>query len=495
MVHDFSSPRSCRSCHSRRRNAGSAHQFFLTATIILVLACHAAVPVIVGDTAAVPETYEPTWESLEKHPVPDWYRDAKFGIFIHWGVYSVPGWAPKGKYAEWYPRNMYKKGSPTWKYHVKHYGDPSQFTYNRFIPMFTADKWDPERWTDLFVAAGARYVVPVGEHHDGFAMWDSDLTEWDAADKGPKRDIIGELGRSCRKRKLKYAPSYHRMMNYYDPAYDNGAFSHPHYSPKGPDKVFVAEWKKRWEELRDKYRPDILWFDGDWKGPVELWGTKQIVADYYNEAKTWGVEVLVNDRLGKVRGTRGDFYTQEYHHGIRSPDIIPQTWESCRGIGASFGYNRQEGPNDYQPTGKLVRMLVDIVSKNGNLLLDIGPKADGTIPAIQRERLLGMGAWLKINGDAIYGTRPWKLYGEGKTVRFTRKKNTVYAVLFTWPGARAVIAAMAKGSKHLPEEIDAVRMLGAAGALEWTRGGDGLAVDLPSTKPCAHAWTLAVTLK
>lgn len=448
-----------------------------------------------GEAADVPARYEPTWESLEKHPVPNWFKDAKFGIFIHWGVYSVPGWAPKGKYAEWYPRNMYREGSPTNKYHKEHYGDPKEFTYNDFIPMFKAEKWDPDDWADLFVRAGARYVVPTGEHHDGFPLWDSDLTEWDAADMGPKRDLIGDLGRACRERGMKYAPSYHRMLNYYSPPYGGGAFGNPHYSPKGPDKVFVAEWKARWEELRDKYRPDIMWWDGDWTTPETVWGSRQIVADYYNVAKTWGKEVVVNDRLGKLRGKRGDFYTQEYQYGIRSEDIIPHCWESCRGIGHSFGYNRQEGPEDYASSQKLIEMLVDIVSKNGNLLLDIGPRADGTIPEIQRQRLEDMGRWLDVNGPAIYGTRSWRVFGEGKSIRFTRKGRALYVIHFQWPGKSVTIKSLAEGSKLCDRAIDDIRLLGAAGALKWTRDASGLTVQLPEKQPCKHAVTFEIKFK
>ncbi len=471
-----------------------AKRFLALMLVSLLASCGASFLSAAGDDA-VPDHYEPTWESLEKHPVPAWFEDAKFGIFIHWGVYSVPGWAPKGKYAEWYPRNMYVEGSPTNKYHTEKYGDPREFTYNDFIPMFKAEKWDPDRWADLFVKAGARYVVPTGEHHDGFPLWDSDLTEWDAADRGPKRDLIGELAVACRSRGLKYAPSYHRMMNYTDPPYGGGPFANPHYSTKGPDALFVRDWKRRWEELRDKYRPDLLWYDGDWKGPVSLWMTKEIVADYYNAAKKWGKEVAVNDRLGKVRGKRGDFYTQEYQHGIRSKDIIPKKWESCRGIGASFGYNRQEGDAEYMPTGKLIEQLVDIVSKNGNLLLDVGPRADGVIPEMQRERLLGMGKWLDVNGPAIYGTRSWKKFGEGKTIRFTRKGRSLFIITLTWPDEVLTIKSLAEGSELCGKTVDCVRMLGHAGTLMWKRDRAGMKVTLPEKKPCDHVYTVEVLLK
>jgi len=258
----------------------------------------------------------------------------------------------------------------------------------------------------------------------------------------------------------------------------------------------VKDWKKRWEELRDKYRPDIIWFDGDWKGPVELWGTKEIMADYYNLAKhKWDKEVVVNDRMGKVRGKRGDFYTQEYEHGLRSPDIIPDKWESCRGIGASFGYNRQEGPEQYMSTNKLVDMLVDIVSKNGNLLLDVGPRADGVIPEIQRERLLGMGEWLDVNGPAIYGTRAWKVFKDNDNTRFTTKDQKIYAICLEWPGKQLELESLANGSDLCPQEIDHVRLLGVGGTLDWSRDGNALIIQVPDKKPCKHAFSFEIHLK
>ncbi|MFW5901164.1 MAG: alpha-L-fucosidase [bacterium] len=444
------------------------------------------------------KSYQPTWESIEQHEVPDWYDDAKFGIFIHWGVYAVPAWAPVGgsesssQYSEWYPFHMYKEGDTTYKYHRKHYGKLSEFGYKDFIPMFTAEKWDPEQWAQLFKDAGARYVVPVGEHHDGFPMWDSDLTEWDAMDKGPKRDIIGELAKAVRERNMKYAPSYHRMMNYYDPSFEDGHFNNPHYSEDGPDSVFVKNWKERWEELRDKYKPDIIWFDGDWMAPVDVWGTKQIVADYYNTAREWGKEVLVNDRLGEVRGERGDFYTTEYEYGIQTDTLITHKWESCRGIGGSFGYNKNEEPEDYMSVNELVDMLVDIVSKNGNLLLNIGPKADGTIPEIQKERLLGIGEWLQTNGEAIYGTDYWETYGEDN-IRFTRKgDHTLYAIALEWPGEQVTIRSLGEGMKG---EIQSVSMLGSDSSLNWDFSEEGLTIDTPSEKPCEHAYAFKISLR
>jgi len=361
--------------------------------------------------------YKPTWESLEQHQTPVWFDDAKFGIFIHWGVYSVPAWAPRGEYAEWYPRRMYIKGNPSYEYHKKTYGDPSEFGYTNFIPMFKAEKWDPDRWAKIFKKAGARYVVPVAEHHDGFAMWDSDLTEWDAMDKGPKRDIIGELGEAVRNRDMKYAPSYHRARNWkwYEPTYGqnyetedpqyagiDGLYPEPHEPGVTQSKAFLDNWKKRWEEYRDKYKPDMLWFDDAWgctswsKDSAFLDRAKQIMADYYNKAQEWGKEVAINNKAWEERSDGlfptevGDYIGDDY----RTPDTIsPRKWSNPRGVGHSYGYNRNEPPENYDSVNELVDLLVDIVSKNGNLLLNIGPKADGTIPDIQK-----IAYWELVNG-------------------------------------------------------------------------------------------------
>jgi alpha-L-fucosidase len=298
----------------------------------------------------------------------------------------------------------------------------------------------------------------VAEHHDGFAMWDSDLTEWDAKDKGPKRDIIGELGEAVRKRGMKYAPSYHRARNwFYYPHFDEFDTSDPKYAGlygeshksttsawpgegnADPSEAFLRDWKKRWEEFRDKYKPDMLWFDGMWgldSAFIEM--DKQIMADYYNKAREWGKEVAINNKGGVWRGglspTRvGDYIGGDY---MTLDTINPIKWSKPRGIGHSYGYNKTETMEDYNTVNELVDQLVDIVSKNGNLLLNIGPKADGTIPDIQKERLLGIGRWLDVNGEGIYGTDYWKTFGED-SIRFTRKgKSTLYAISLTWPNEK-----------------------------------------------------------
>lgn len=454
--------------------------------------------------------FEPTWESIESHELPQWYDDAKLGIFIHWGVYSVPAWAPVGEYAEWYPNHMHKEGSPTNDYHNHFYGAPvpenaedgeqveegeQVFEYKDFIRQtdtvdapenFNAENWDPERWADLFEEIGAGYVIPVGEHHDGFAMWDTDITKWNAAEMGPERDVVGELADAVRERDMKFAASYHRMMNYYDPRY-TGLFGNPNYRPLdegGPQKPFVDEWRQRWEELRDSIKPDLLWFDGDWTAPYDFWGTQEVVAEYYNIAKSeWDKEVAVNDRLGKVRTEHGDFYTPEYETYDR---IIDHKWETTRGIGYSFGYNRNEESYFYLSVEELVQSFVDVVSKNGNLLLNVGPMANGIIPEVQKKRLRGMGEWLQKNGEAIFGTSYWVEPEEplvDTELRYTTKDEYVYAILYEWPGKDITLGI----SKYLDIPTDGSVELLTPGdcdrSLEWSVSGKKLTIRLPSQRP------------
>lgn len=426
--------------------------------------------------------YEPTWESLEKHKMPEWYDDAKFGIFIHWGLYSVPAWAPRGEYAEWYPAYMQDPNNPTYQYHKDTYGE--DFEYEDFIPMWKAENWEPEEWASLFDKAGAKYIVPVAEHHDGFPLWDSDITNWNANEMGPERDIIGELGEAVRDKDMKYGPSYHALLNNYTPEY-----SGPH-----PD-FFSAEYvdfmNKKLKELIDKYQPDLMWLDGDWDHTPEEFKTKEMMAYYYNQAQNWDKEVVVNDRLGEVRGERGDFYTQEYEYDTID-ELIDHKWENTRGIANSFGYNQNEPLEDYMSIGEVVETLVDNVSKNGNLLLDVGPKADGSIPDTQKEILLGVGEWLDINGEAIYETRPFikaEDKVDGNEVRYTTKDQSLYATMFDWPDEEQIklnIAPYIKTSKDTK-----IEMLGVEEALDWEVSGDKLIVKMPEDRPTTdQAYTL-----
>lgn len=419
-----------------------------------------------------PEVYEPTWESLDSHPLPAWFDDAKLGIFIHWGIFSVPAWAPRGEYAEWYPQRMRDPNNPTYDYHRQTYG--ADFKYRDFIPMFKAENWDPDEWADLFKSAGAGYVVPVGEHHDGFPLWNTRTTEWNSATMGPKRDLMRDLGDAVRAQKMRYAPSYHQLLNYYAPEYDA---PHPDYL----SEKYLREWMHpQMREIVEDLGADLLWLDGDWMNPPEDFRTKEFVAWYYNRALARREQVLVNDRLGQVRSKHGDFFTQEYDYDTgQSP---AHKWENTRGCGLSFGYNKAEPLEDYMTVEQLVTMFVDNVANWGNLLLNVGPRADGTINAVQVNLLKGLGQWLDVNGDGIYGTRVWRRQrgetADGIEVRYTAKDSgdRVYAFLLSRPGGSVSLPA-----SDLPElhAGDQVRLLGHPGRLRWHHRGDRVIVEIP----------------
>ena len=417
------------------------------------------------NTIKTRSTYLPTWESLDSHRTPQWFKDAKFGIFIHWGVYSVPAWAPVGQYAEWYWYHMKRVGSETWKYHITHYGE--DFEYDDFIPMFKAEKYDPEEWVSLFKEAGAKYIVITTKHHDGFCLWPSNYTHRDAGEMGPKRDLIGPLVKAARKNGLKIG-FYYSLLDWWHPDY--------------PSEKYIQYAHNQVKELVKLYKPDLLWFDGEWDYPSDYWKTRSLVAWFYNNADN-PEEVCVNDRLGKeTRRRHGDFFTFEYETLDRIADF---KWELCRGMAYSFGYNREEKPEDYLTAEEIVELLVDVVSKNGNLLLNVGPKADGTIPEIQVKRLLEVGKWLKVNGEAIYGSNPWLIYGKGD-LRFLQKGNAVYVVSFNWPGEKLVLDVLRATNKTK------ITLLGLDEELRWIQKDGRLIIFMPEQKIGEYAWVFKI---
>ncbi len=385
--------------------------------------------------------YIPTWSSLKEHNVPKWYDDAKLGIFIHWGPYSVPAWAPttgelgevpqgewfeNNPYAEWYLNSLRIKRSPTWKHHVEKYG--KNFDYYKFVDMWKAEKWDPKEWVELFKKAGAKYVIPTTKHHDGFCLWPSKYTDFNAMNRGPKRDLIGELAKAVKDEGLKFGVYYSGALDWrftkepITTSEDIRFIIRPH-TYEYSDYAY-----KQFEELIEKYKPDILWNDIGWpeKGREDL---KYLFAHFYNK----NPEGVVNDRWDV---SHWDFKTPEYKQNY--PEGIPSyKWELCRGLGFSFGYNQNESDKEVLSSEKLIYLLVEVVSKGGNLLLNVGPKADGTIPEIQRERLLTLGKWLEKNGEAIYDTTSWNMEKtettDGTEVRFTRKDPNLYCILLGTP--------------------------------------------------------------
>ncbi|MBN2310724.1 MAG: alpha-L-fucosidase [Candidatus Hydrogenedentes bacterium] len=465
-----------------------------------------------GPANAEPVRYEPTWESLGHYAVPAWYLDAKFGIFIHWGPYAVPAFN-----SEWYPRNMYRKDHVAYKHHKETWGDQGEFGYKDFIPMFTAEKWDPAAWAALFEDAGAKYIVMVAEHHDGFAMYDSAYTKWNAADMGPKRDTVKELAQAVRARGLKFGASSHHAHNWnyytFDDAFDTvdpanaGLYGVRHEPDIPASEAFLSEWYARTIEIIDKYQPDVLWFDFGFNKPeFEPWRRK-VAAYYYNQGAEWGRGVALNY---KDEAFPTDAAVLDIERG-KLGELKDFFWQTDTSISVrSWGYIE---PDAFRSVDSIVDDLVDIVSKNGCLLFNIGPRADGTIPDEVQERLRGVGQWLAVNGEAIYGTRPWRVFGEGPTevtagafkdvsgkpftaedIRFTTKDGVIYAVALAKPSGRLKIKSLGKGAAG-DVDIEGVELLGGEGPLEWRRSGDALAIKLPQEIPGEHAFVFKIAAK
>jgi alpha-L-fucosidase len=474
------------------------------------------------DTVDQQGPFRADWESLQKYEVPEWYKDAKFGIFIHWGAYSVPAFGN-----EWYPRNMYVQGSPEYKHHVATCGPQDKFGYKDFLPMFKAEHFDPAAWAELFKKSGAKYVVPVAEHHDGFAMYDSGLSDWTAAKMGPHRDTTGELGKAVRAAGLHFGVSSHRVEHNFflgvgrsissdvnDPQY--AAFYGPAHNwlsaplgvPLNDDFTYISsawadDWLARGAELVEKYHPDIVYFDW-WIGQASIRpNLTKFAAFYYNSSLKYG------DHVGVINYK--DYAMQE-HSGVldlergQLGDIRPLYWQTDTSVSnKSWGYIKDD---TFKSPEFVVRQLIDIVSKNGNLLLNIGPRSDGTIPEEVQQVLLDVGAWLNVNGEAIYGTRPWRTYGEGPTkvaagsfhdtdttrytaedFRFTIKGSVLYAIGLDWPtNGEAVIHALAStaGSEH----VQSVTLLGSDAKLQFDQRPDGLHVRMPAQAPAKYAYAL-----
>ncbi len=460
--------------------------------------------------------YRPTISSINQHPLPQWYDDAKFGIFIHWTISSVPAFAPTGlgdiseifdreseafgythqPYAEWYLNSLRIKGSPVYKYHRKTYGP--DYPYENFAQIFNekSQQWDPQAWADLFSQAGARYVVLVTKHHDGFLLWDSQYPNPFIPNYRTRRDVTGELTKSVKARNMK-------MGFYYSSPLDWSFTSEPILGiadlfTTGPMSLeYLRYVENHWKELVDKYDPAILWSDIGYPPAGNL---PELFAYFYNR----NPEGVVNDRwfqipseylspegmrkfrvaVNELRKTNEaaalpnvphyDYITTEYKN---LDSQVTYKWESNRGIGNSFTYNQFERPEDYLKAPELIRMLVDIVSKNGNLLLNVGPRPDGSIPKPQIEALEGIGRWLDVNGEAIYGTRPWSRAGDqtkdGAKVAYTTKGKNLYVTLLQPP----------QKILRLPDlplrEGTAVTLLESNRPLSWHRNNNGISISLP----------------
>lgn len=367
--------------------------------------------------------YTPDWESINSRPVPEWFADAKFGIFIHWGLYSVPAYSKRRDYAEWIGINMNNAERPEYRFVRDVYGE--NVKYEDFVKGFKAELFDADEWAQLFQRAGAKYMNLVSKHHDGFCMWKSDYAwNWNSVDVGPHRDFCAELKAACEKTDVRFGV-YHSVYEWFHPLY-----------LKNPEQYAVEHLHPMLKELITKYEPATLFTDGEWDHPSSTWHSTEFLAWLYNESPVKDI-IVPNDRWGKeTRGHLGGNFTTEYGiiDGTRKITEIEldRPFEECRGIGGSFGLNRIETTADYLSAKQLLETLCDLVSKGGNFLLNVGPAADGTIPVIMQERLEQMGDWLKVNGEAIYGTR---LYSkkEQENVFYTRKGDKIYAILKQYP--------------------------------------------------------------
>lgn len=447
------------------------------------------------------QIFQPTWESLSRYQVPEWYKDAKFGIFIHWGVYSVPAFG-----SEWYPRQMYQQGSAEFKHHAETYGAQNIFGYKDFIPLFKAEKFNADQWADLFKRSGAKYVVPVAEHHDGFAMYNTSLSKWNAFNMGPKRDILGELAEAVRKKDMIFGLSSHRIEHWFfmnegrkiNSDVNDSAYA-DFYGPARDEKdtlttVYMNDWLLRCTELVTKYKPQLVWFDWWIEQPAMEAYRKSFTAFYYNQGISWNKGVVVNYKNKSFPETAAVLDLERGKmEGIRA---LP--WQTDDAVGfKSWGYINGE---NYKSVQYIVDELVDIVSKNGNLLLNIGPRSDGTIPEEQQQLLLSVGKWLEINGEAIYGTSPWKIFGEGPTeniggsfidgkvknftsqdIRFTTKGKVLFAIAMAVPANHEKIILNSLSLRSGNGKVTKLELLGSDEKVNWLQQKDGLVIE-PSKK-------------
>jgi alpha-L-fucosidase len=469
--------------------------------------------------------FSPDWATLNKYQQPQWYKDAKFGIFIHWGVYSVPA-----AENEWYPRNMYRPGEGAYKNFKEHFaqGDDAK-GYKDLIPLFRAEKFDATAWAQLFKESGAQYVIPVAEHHDGFSMYDSGLSDYTVVKMGPKRDTLGELAKAIRAEGLHFGLSSHRVEHnfffdggrairsdvndpknagLYGPAHewlsgDNGMQNDWTYA----SDAWMRDWLARDTELVEKYKPEIVYFDW-WIGqPRMRESIAKFAAFYYNWAAANHTTAVINfkDYSMNWKAAVRDFERGQQDH------ILADHWQTDTSLSdRSWGYIEND---TYKTPSFVIDQLIDIVSKNGNLLMNFGPRSDGTIPDQVQTLLRSVGAWLKVNGEAIYATTPWTTFGEGPThvaagafhdtdtkpytsddFRFTAKGTTVYALGMACPkDAKATIHSLGWAHEGKSISIASVELLGSTEKLTWTQGADALTVTLPADAACQSAYALKIT--
>jgi len=472
-----------------------------------------------------------TRDSLKAYRVPEWFRDAKFGIWAHWGPQSAP------EQGDWYARKMYIQGDPTYKWHLEHFGPQSKVGFKDVIPTFKGEKFDPEHLMDLYQKAGAKYFFSMGVHHDNFDMWNSKYTRWNAVNMGPKKDVVGLFRKAALKRGMKFGVSEHLWISYkwFGVSHDSdktGEYAGVPYDGNDPknfdlyhdlpkdypaevswdDKGIPDSWKRHWfdriKDLVDNYQPDILYSDGPL--PFEEYGLSLVAHLYNDSARRHGgkVEVVYNSKLKEdcAEGT----CVLDFERGLADA-IAPNPWQTDTCIG-NWHYQRDV---KYKTPKMVIDMLVDIVSRNGNLLLNFPLPGSGALDDRELAILAEITKWMAVNSEGIYATRPWKIFGEGpgskvkgsahfnengrkdltaEDVRFTTKGKTLYAFLMGWPGKEAVVAPLASKGAQDVGKIRNVELLGFKGKLKWTQDEAGLKVEMPEEKPSDHAVTLKVAL-
>ncbi len=470
--------------------------------------------------------FEPNVNSLQNYTCPEWFRDAKFGIYVHWGVYSV---AEDG---EWYAREMYQEGSDVYNYHLKKYGHPSKFGYKDLIPLWKADHFDPDAWLTLFKEAGAKYFTPCAAHHDGFALWDSKYQKFNSVNMGPKMDIIKMLKDATLKHGLRFGVTTHfgRSLSWIQPSHGadtagpyNGVpydGNDPKYQDlyllkyyddnradtENPPLMWREYWYVRIAELVDNYKPDFVYLDsavpfaGEDNGKTGM----RFLAHFYNQNMAWhsGNQEGVITHKGDKGPKRAPYFegiaTLDIERG-KSRDIREKPWQTDDSIGP-WGYTAGAA---YKDPDAVIDKMIDVVSKNGNYLLNVPPKADGTFDDETIAILKGIGTWFNINGEGIYATRPWKVFGEGpevemhnrdnkspytwENIRFTQSKDgkTLYMIFLGWPGANKKLAvhAFAKGGPGGSLKIKKVSLLGSDTSIKWNQGDSGLKLNTPDKAP------------
>ncbi len=469
--------------------------------------------------------FKPEWSSLQQHQTPEWFLDGKFGIYVHWGVYSVPATGPNGT---WYAHYIYMdENSPQRKHHEKTYGPLEEFGYKDFIPMFKAEKFDPDEWAELFAESGAMWAGLAAEHHDGFSLWDTKFNDYNSVKMGPKKDIVQELERAIKSRGMKFVTTFHHETNWWffptwDKRYDCGdpqysdLYGPIHEDGDEPTIEYLDEWYGKLIEVFDNYSPDMIWFDTGF-GAIRESYRKKMLAYYFNHAIANNKEVVITYKDNDIPPGIGVMDLEVAQ--MREKTEFPWLTDTSTDDGEAWSY---VNGITYKSLNRLVDNLVDRVSKNGFLLLNVGPKADGTIPDEVKELLLGLGKWLDINGEAIYKTRPWTIASEGPTkllsdatygnesnveysaqdIRFTVKENSLYAICLDWPKEKLLIKSVTTNDFPdedfvgiYPDEIRSVELLGFEEKLNWEVTDEGLEISVPEEVPLEHAFAFKISLQ